>query len=213
MQNEEVNLILTDVMMPVMDGIRLCSQVKRNLKTSHIPVVILSAKADVKDQLEGLHVGADDYIPKPFVMEVVIAKIRNVLRTYRQAVEFYSKSLEVKPEKMALNPLDEEFLTKAVKIVENYLDDVGFSADKFAAEMNMSRSSLHLKMKAITGDSTMDFIRKIRFSHACRLLEEGRYNITEISEMVGFNTPSYFTTSFKKYMGCSPTEYVNKESR
>lgn len=213
LQNEEVNLILTDVMMPVMDGIRLCSQVKRNLKTSHIPVVILSAKADVKDQLEGLHVGADDYIPKPFVMEVVIAKIRNVLRTYRQAVEFYSKSLEVKPEKMALNPLDEEFLTKAVKIVENYLDDVGFSADKFAAEMNMSRSSLHLKMKAITGDSTMDFIRKIRFSHACRLLEEGRYNITEISEMVGFNTPSYFTTSFKKYMGCSPTEYVNKESR
>lgn len=211
LQNEEVNLILTDVMMPVMDGIKLCSQVKRNLKTSHIPVVILSAKADVKDQLEGLHVGADDYIPKPFVMEVVIAKIRNVLRTYRQAAEYYSKSLDVKPEKMALNPLDEEFLAKAVKTVESYLDDVGFSADKFAAEMNMSRSNLHLKMKAITGDSTTDFIRKIRFSHACKLLEEGRYNITEISEKVGFNTPSYFTTSFKKYMGCSPTEYINKE--
>ena len=211
LQENEVNLILTDVMMPVMDGIKLCLQVKRNLKTSHIPVIILSARTEVKDQLEGLHVGADDYIPKPFVMEVVITKIHNVLRTYRQAVEYYSKSLDVKPEKMAMNPLDEEFLTKAVKVVEGYLDDADFSADKFAAEMNMSRSNLHLKMKAITGASTTDFIRKIRFSRACKLLEEGRYNITEISEMVGFNTPSYFTTSFKKYIGCLPTEYVAKK--
>lgn len=211
LQDKEVNLILTDVMMPVMDGIRLCRQVKRNLKTSHIPVIILSAKGKIEDQLDGLNVGADDYIPKPFVMGVVLAKIRNVLRTYRQAVEYYSKSLEVKPEKMAMNPLDEEFLAKAVKVVENSLDDVEFSADRFASEMNMSRSNLYLKMKAITGASTTDFIRKIRFSHACKLLEEGRYNIMEISEMVGFNTPSYFTTSFKKYMGCLPTEYVKKD--
>ena len=98
-----------------------------------------------------------------------------------------------------------------MKVVEGYLDDADFSADKFAAEMNMSRSNLHLKMKAITGASTTDFIRKIRFSRACKLLEEGRYNITEISEMVGFNTPSYFTTSFKKYIGCLPTEYVAKK--
>ena len=189
-ENEEVNLILSDVMMPVMDGIKLCRQ------------------SDVKDQLEGLQTGADDYIPKPFLLEMVVAKVRNLLRTYRQAVEHYSKSMEIEPEKVALNPLDEEFLRKAMEAVKHHLDDISFSADAFASEMNMSRSTLHLKMKAVTGESTMDFIRKIRFGEACKLLREGRYNVTEISEMVGFNTPSYFATSFKKYMGCLPSEYV-----
>ena len=207
-ENEEVNLILSDVMMPVMDGIKLCRQVKRNLKFCHIPLIMLSARSDVKDQLEGLQTGADDYIPKPFLLEMVIAKIRNLLRTYRQAVEHYSKSMEIEPEKVALNPLDEEFLRKAMETVKRHLDDISFSADAFAGEMNMSRSTLHLKMKAVTGESTMDFIRKIRFGEACRLLKEGRYNVTEISEMVGFNTPSYFATSFKKYVGCLPSEYV-----
>lgn len=207
-ENEEVNLILSDVMMPVMDGIKLCRQVKRNLKYCHIPLIMLSAKSDVKDQLEGLQTGADDYIPKPFLLEMVVAKVRNLLRTYRQAVEHYSKSMEIEPEKVALNPLDEEFLRKAMEAVKRHLDDISFSADAFASEMNMSRSTLHLKMKAVTGESTMDFIRKIRFGEACKLLKEGRYNVTEISEMVGFNTPSYFATSFKKYMGCLPSEYV-----
>lgn len=207
-ENEGVNLILSDVMMPVMDGIKLCRQVKRNLKYCHIPLIMLSAKSDVKDQLEGLQTGADDYIPKPFLLEMVVAKVRNLLRTYRQAVEHYSKSMEIEPEKVALNPLDEEFLRKAMETVKRHLDDISFSADAFASEMNMSRSTLHLKMKAVTGESTMDFIRKIRFGEACKLLKEGRYNVTEISEMVGFNTPSYFATSFKKYMGCLPSEYV-----
>lgn len=98
-ENEEVNLILSDVMMPVMDGIKLCRQVKRNLKYCHIPLIMLSAKSDVKDQLEGLQTGADDYIPKPFLLEMVVAKVRNLLRTYRQAVEHYSKSMEIEPER------------------------------------------------------------------------------------------------------------------
>lgn len=111
-ENEEVNLILSDVMMPVMDGIKLCRQVKRNLKYCHIPLIMLSAKSDVKDQLEGLQTGADDYIPKPFLLEMLVAKVRNLLRTYRQAVEHYSKSMEIEPEKVALNPLDEEFCAR-----------------------------------------------------------------------------------------------------
>ena len=208
MKEQEADLILTDVMMPVMDGLQLCKQIKQNLRTCHIPIIILSAKADLKEQLEGLQVGADDYIPKPFSMAVITTKIRNLFRTRHQVIEHYSNSLEVEPEKVALNPMDEELLKKAVAIVEKHMDDVEFSTDDFAREICMSRSNLHLKLKALTGDTTNDFIRKIRFNRACKLLKEERYTVAEISAMVGFNTPSYFSTSFKKYFGCLPSEYI-----
>lgn len=112
MKEQEADLILTDVMMPVMDGLQLCKQIKQNLRTCHIPIIILSAKADLKEQLEGLQVGADDYIPKPFSMAVIATKIRNLFRTRYRAIEHYSNSLEVEPEKVALNPMDEELLKK-----------------------------------------------------------------------------------------------------
>jgi hypothetical protein len=207
LKEQDTDLILTDVMMPVMDGLQLCKQIKQSLRTCHIPVIILSAKTDLKEQLEGLQVGADDYIPKPFSMSMVAAKIKNLFRTRHRAIEHYSHSLEIEPEKVALNPLDEELLKKAMAIVEKNLDNVEFSTNDFAREMCMSRSNLHIKMKALTGESTNDFIRKIRFNQACKLLQEGRYTVSEISGMVGFNTPSYFATSFKKYFGCLPSEY------
>lgn len=206
-KEQEIDLILTDVMMPVMDGLQLCKQIKQNLSTCHIPIIILSAKTDLKEQLEGLQVGADDYIPKPFSITVIKTKIKNLFRTRYRAIEHYSKSLNIDPGKVALNNLDEELLKKAVAIMEKNMDNVSFSTDDFAREMCMSRSNLHLKMKALTGESTNDFIRKMRFNHACKLLKEGRLSIAEISTMVGFNTPSYFSTCFKKYFGCLPSEY------
>lgn len=206
-KEQEIDLILTDVMMPVMDGLQLCKQIKQNLRTCHIPIIILSAKTDLKEQLEGLQVGADDYIPKPFSMAMIAAKIKNLFRTRYRAIEHYSHSLEIEPEKVALNPLDEELLKKAIDIMEKNMDNVEFSTNDFAREMCMSRSNLHIKMKALTGESTNDFIRKMRFNRACKLLQEGRYSVSEISGMVGFNTPSYFATSFKKYFGCLPSEY------
>ena len=206
--NEDIDVIITDVMMPVMDGIKMCKQIKQNIRTCHIPVIILSAKIDIKDQLEGLQVGADDYIPKPFALSVLTAKIQNMIRTRRRIFEHYSKNLEVEPEKITFNAMDEELLKRAVAIVEKNMDNIEFSTDEFAREMNMSRSNLHLKLKAITGESTIDFIRKIRFNEACKLLKDGRYTVSEVSTMVGFNTPSYFATSFKKYFGCLPTEYI-----
>ncbi len=207
LQEQEVDLILTDVMMPVMDGLQLCKRVKQNLNTCHIPVIILSAKADIKEQLEGLQVGADDYIPKPFSLNVVAVKIRNLFRTRRRVIERYAKSMEIEPEKVALNPMDEKLLKQAMDIMEKHMDDSDFTTDEFAREMFMSRSNLHLKMKALTGESTNEFIRKMRFNKACKLLKEGKYTISEISAMVGFSTPAYFSTSFKKYVGCLPSEY------
>ena len=210
LKDNEVDVIVTDVMMPVMNGIKLCKNVKQNIRTCHIPVIILSAKTDIKDQMEGLQMGADDYIPKPFSLAILTTKIQNMMRTRRRMLEKYAKSLEVEPEKITFNAMDEALLKRAMAIVEKNMDNIEFSTDEFAREMNMSRSDLHLKLKAITGESTIDFIRKIRFNEAAKLLKDGRYTVAEVSTMVGFNTPSYFATSFKKYFGCLPTEYIKK---
>ena len=210
LKDNEVDVIVTDVMMPVMDGIKLCKNVKQNIRTCHIPVIILSAKTDIKDQMEGLQMGADDYIPKPFSLAILTTKIQNMMRTRRRMLDKYAKSLEVEPEKITFNAMDEALLKRAMAIVEKNMDNIEFSTDEFAREMNMSRSNLHLKLKAITGESIIDFIRKIRFNEAAKLLKDGRYTVAEVSTMVGFNTPSYFATSFKKYFGCLPTEYIKK---
>jgi len=210
LKDKDVDLIITDVMMPIMDGVRLCKLVKQNLRTCHIPVYMLSAKVDIKYQLEGLQVGADDYIAKPFSMEVLRTKILNMLRTRYRIFERYSNMTEIKPEKLTNNTMDEELLRKAIAVVEKNMDNVEFSTEQFAREMNMSRSNLHLKLKAITGKSAIDFIHKIRFNRACQLLKEGKYTVSEISFMVGYNTPSYFAARFKKYIGCLPTEYGKK---
>lgn len=210
LKSNEADIIITDVMMPKMDGIKLCKNVKQNLRTCHIPVIILSAKTEIKDQLEGLQVGADDYIPKPFAISVLTSKIQNTMRTRRHMLEKYAKSLEVEPEKITFNAMDEELLKRAMSIVEANMDNLEFSTDEFAQQMNMSRSNLHLKLKAITGESAIEFIRKVRFKKATELLKSGLYSVTEVSSMVGFNSPSYFATCFKKHVGCLPTEYIKK---
>ncbi len=205
-----VDLIVTDVMMPVMDGIKLCQLLKQDINTRHIPIIMLSAKTDSRQELEALRTGADDYILKPFSMAVLITKIQNILRAHTRILEKYSKSIEIEPEKITFNAMDEELIKKAISIVEENLDNSEFSTDDFARAMNMSRSNLHLKLKAITGESALDFIHKIRFRKACELLKEGRYTVSEISDKVGFSTPSYFATCFKKHIGCLPTEYAKK---
>lgn len=202
------DMIITDMIMPVMDGIRLCTSLKHDLATSHIPVIMVSAKAEKEDELNALKSGVDDFIAKPFSMSILKAKIGNILRTQHRLENKVSKSMEIAPEKISFNAMDEAFLQKAIGIVERNLDNSEFSTEEFAEEMYMSRSNLHIRLKALTGESALDFIRKIRFKEACRLLKEGRHSIAEISDMVGFNTPSYFATCFKKYMGCLPTEYV-----
>ena len=210
LKDSEIDVIVTDVMMPIMDGIKLCKNIKQNIRSCHIPVIILSAKTEIKDQMEGLQMGADDYIPKPFSLTILTTKIQNMMRTRRRMLERYSKSLEVEPEKITFNAMDEALLKRAMSIVEKNMDNIEFSTDEFAREMAMSRSNLHLKLKAITGESTIDFIRKVRFNEASKLLKDGRYTVAEVSSMVGFNTPSYFATSFKKYFGCLPTEYIKR---
>ncbi|MCS2716931.1 response regulator transcription factor [Bacteroides thetaiotaomicron] len=193
--------------MPVIDGIKLCKLVKENLSTRHIPVYILSTKTDIESQLESFRVGADDYIIKPFSINILKFKTLNMLHTSHYIFEHSSN---IMPTERINTTMNKEILEKANMVVEKNIDNMKFSIKQFAWEMNMSCSSLHMKLKAITGESTTEFIHKIRLNRACQLLEEGKFSISEISFMVGYNTPSYFTTCFKKYVGCLPIEYKNR---
>lgn len=193
-----------------MSGIRLCRSIKQNLRTCHIPVIVLGAEDTSDSKLQSLEAGADAYLAQPLSMSLLNAKVMNLLKSKYRLQHYYSNSMEVEPDKITSNTMDGEFLKKAVQIVEQNIGNEEFSSNDFAKALCMSRSNLHLKMTSITGESATKFIRKIRFNYACRLLLERRYSIAEISSMVGFNSPSYFATSFKKHVGCLPTEYVKK---
>lgn len=205
-----IELVITDVMMPGMDGIKLCKTIKQNINTSHIYVIMLTAMDDVDHQLTGLRNGADDYLAKPFVLSVLTTKISNLLKARRRLTSHALSGQNISSEAVGLNAADEELLKKCRAVIEKHIDNVDFSVDELSKSMGMSRSTLHLKLKSVTGESTIEFIRKIKFERACQLLQDGRYTIAEISSMVGFSTPSYFAGSFKKQMGCLPTEYLKK---
>lgn len=208
--DKEVDLIICDVMMPELDGIHFCKKIKQNIQTCHIPVVLLTAKTETYQQIEGFEVGADDYITKPFSVNLLDAKVNNIIRSRKRLKEYYSNTTEVIPENITFNTLDEEFIREAIAIIEKHITDSDFSVDKFSREIGMSRSNLYLKLKAITGESATDFIKRIRFKKAVELLETRRYNVAQVAYMSGFNSPSYFSTSFKQYYNCMPTEYLSR---
>lgn len=209
----EPDLIIADRMLPGVDGLKLCQTVKQNIRTCHIPVVILAPEGGVEEQITGIEAGADSYLPMPLSITLLAAKVRNLLKSRYRMRHHYSDDTEIDPDKITSNAMDGEFLKKAIRIVEENLDNEEFSSNDFSKALCMSRSNLHLKMKSITGESATKFIRKIRFNRACRLLLERKYSIAEISSMVGFNSPSYFATSFKKHVGCLPTEYLRNHAR
>lgn len=204
----EPAVIIADRVLHGMDGLKLCQAVKQNIRTCHIPVIILASKDSMEDQLTGIEAGADDYVAQPFSITLLQAKVTNLLKSRYRLRHHYSNSAEVDPDKITSNAIDGEFLKRAIRAVEENMDNENFSSNDFAQALCMSRSNLHLKITSITGESATKFIRKIRFNYACKLLLDRKYTISEISSMVGFSSPSYFATSFKKHVGCLPTEYV-----
>lgn len=200
-----ISAIVTDVVMPVMDGIALCAAVKKDHSLCHIPVLMLSAKAETKDQLTALDVGADDYLSKPFSATVLSAKLRNALKARERMAE--SSNQNETNASLVYNKRDEALLLRMVSIVEANMDNVDFSIQNMADALNMSRSNLYIRVKAITGTSAKDFVLKIRLKEACRLIKDGRYSLSQIKDMVGFGSASYFSVCFKKHIGCLPSEY------
>ncbi|MEI6275087.1 MAG: two-component regulator propeller domain-containing protein [Prolixibacteraceae bacterium] len=202
------DLIISDVMMPGKSGFELVDELKNNLKTSHIPIILLTALTSAENKIEGFSTGADDYIEKPFNSEVLIARIKNIFAGRLALQEYYSKKIALGFETETEDSPDQKMMARAISFVEKNLTDEKLDIELLASHLNLSQSTLYRKLKALTGKSATDFIRTIRLEYAARLLKDGGNNIEEVSAKAGFNSHSYFTRSFKEHFGKTPTEYV-----
>lgn len=208
------DIIVSDIMMPVMNGIVMCRKLKEDLRTSHIPIILLTAKDSLQDKEEGYQVGADSYLTKPFSATLLHSRIHNLLESRKLLAERFNTNSILIDKRAAvtesMNKLDNEFLEKINKLIEDRLSsekiDIGYLSDA----MCMSNSTLYRKMKALTGLSTNEYIRKIKMQYAERLLLEGKYNISEVAFKVGINSTVYFRQCFKDEFGMAPSDYLKK---
>ena len=202
------DLVVTDMMMPEMNGVELCAKIKADERVSHIPVVLLTARSSEEQRIEGFNAGAEDYITKPFNFEVLEARINNLLRQREKFQTQFRKTLEVKASELQITPLDVKFVDRAVKVVEGRVSSPDFSVEDLAIELGISRAYVFKKILALTGKTPLEFIRTIRLQHASQLLEKSQLSVQEVAYKVGFNNPKYFTKYFKEQYGVLPSEYA-----
>tara|TARA_R110002126_G_scaffold291782_1_gene458025 strand:- start:48374 stop:52651 length:4278 start_codon:yes stop_codon:yes gene_type:complete len=202
------NIVITDLIMPVMDGIGFCNKLKTAKETSHIPVVMLTAKISQEKEIEGLKTGADAYIRKPFDMELLELKLSNILKHREELRKRFNREITLQPKDVTVTSSDETFLQNAIEVVEKHMMNSEFSVEMLVKEMNMSRSNLYLKIKDLTGLSSSEFIRNIRLKRAVQLFDKSDLSVKEIMYMTGFNTASYFSKCFKKQFGVIPSKYI-----
>ncbi len=209
------DLVISDIMMPEMDGNTMCSKIKANASTNHIPVILLTAKSRDEDQLEGLEMGADAYVMKPFNMEILRRTIVNLIHTHQMLRLKYGRNdhLEEQVEKIKMKSPDEQLLERVMKVINKNIGNSDLSVDAIADEVGLSRVHLHRKMKELTGQTPHDFIRNIRLKQAANLLASHNMNITEVMYACGFNNAASFSTIFKKFYGMSPRDYMNEAQR
>ncbi|PWJ56911.1 signal transduction histidine kinase [Dyadobacter jejuensis] len=213
----EPDLVISDVMMPKMDGIELCSRIKSQLATCHIPVILLTAKTAMDHAIEGIGTGADDYIPKPFNAHFLQLRVEKLIESQKRLLEKFrftpNGSLTVQPhvthENLLLNPREDLFIEKITQCIKEQINNESFSVVELGATLGMSRSNLFRKLKAITGQTPIEFIYYIRLNYSVELLLERKLNISEIAYEVGFKNPSSFSKSFRKQFGKSPSVYLN----
>lgn len=209
---DDFDLVVSDVVMPEMDGITLLRNIKGNANISHVPVIMLTSKSEISDRLEGIKLGADAYLAKPFSLEELHLTIDNLIDNVRRLKGKFSGALKQddKVEKIEVKGYDEELMERIMKVVNENLSDSDFNVEKMCDEVGVSRTQLHRKLKEMTGVPTSEFLRNIRLNEAARLIRERKINITQVSYMVGFANNSHFSTAFKKYFGMSPSEYAAK---
>lgn len=204
------DMILSDVMMPLMNGVELCQLLKADIRTSHIPLILLTAKSGEESKLEGLTAGADDYITKPFNLDILKVKIRNVIETRRRNQKAFQQQIQIEPSKITVSSLDEKLIRKALDYTEQHMSDPDFSVEELSRELGMSRVHLYKKLSSLTGKTPIEFIRIIRLKRAAQLLQESQLTVSEIAYEVGFNNPKYFRKYFKDEFGVLPSLYGNR---
>ncbi|MFD2917628.1 hybrid sensor histidine kinase/response regulator transcription factor [Psychroserpens luteus] len=203
------DIIISDVMMPVKDGIALCKNLKNNEFTSHIPIILLTAKVGEINEIEGFKTGADAYVTKPFNREKLLLRVRKLIENRQQLQKHFSKDFSINPQ-LPITSTEGEFLKRLKVVLDKKITDSDFTSEAFAETMAMSRTQLHRKLKAIIGMTTSEFIRSQRLKLAIGLLKKSDATVSEIAYQVGFNTPSYFIKCFKEVYNCTPLEYISK---
>jgi signal transduction histidine kinase/DNA-binding response OmpR family regulator len=207
------NLVVSDISMPEMNGIDLCRKIRNDKRTSHIPVVLLTAVTGEEQQLQGLETGANDYLTKPFNFEILMSKLKNILAMQEDMRKTYQKQLDVKPTEVETESFDEAFIKKAVQLIEKNIDNADFSVEELSSELFVSRVTLYKRALALTGKSPVDLIRSIRLKRAAQLLESSQLTISQISYKVGFKSQKYFVRCFKAEFNCLPSAYVSNKNK
>lgn len=210
LESEAVHLVVSDVMMPIMDGMELCNRIKNDLNYSHIPVILLTARIGMQASIQGIQQGADAYIEKPFSTDYLLAIIQNLLHSREQLRNAFRNSPATPAASVSISKTDEDFLQRLHAVTIAGMKNSDYSVDQMAADMAMSRSSLNRKIRAVLDLSTGDYIRIERLKYAAELISSGQYKINEVCYMTGFNTPSYFAKCFQKQFGVLPNEYGKK---
>ncbi len=208
---ESIQLVVSDVMMPEMDGFELCKTIKKNFQYSHIPVILLTAKNTIQAKVEGLELGADAYIEKPFSKEHLLAQIASLINNRSIIREYFASSPLIHIKSMAHSKSDERFLESLNETIYQNIEDVDMDVEKLAAILNMSRITLYRKIKAISNLTPIELINVTRLKRAAELLAGGDYKINEVAVMVGFSSQSNFARSFHKQFGMTPTEYMHSK--
>lgn len=201
------DLIISDVMMPIMDGITLCSTLKNDNRTSHIPIILLTARTPLVFRIEGIETGADDYVTKPFSPIYLKSRVRNLINNREKIKEKFRKELILQPKQLTVTSPDEKFLETVLAYLDKHMDDPNLSVEDISKEAGMSRSNLYRKIKALTGLTIVQFIRSIRIKRAAQLLAKNGFNVSEVAYMVGFQDVDYFTRCFKKEFKVVPSKY------
>lgn len=211
LEHEYIDLAISDIMMPEMDGIEFCKYVKNKFEISHVPVILLTAKNKEEDKVNAYDSGADGFISKPFNLNVLHSRIKNLLKSKEKDAQEFKKKFVFEIKEISYTSIDEDFLNRAVKCVREHIDDTGFDQQQFADAMGTSKSTLYKKLKSLVGLNTSSFIRSIRLKTACKIIEEKKkIRISELAYTVGFNDPKYFSACFKKEYGLIPSEYLDQ---
>ena len=211
-REEEPSLILSDVVMPGMNGYDLCKEIKQDIQLCHIPVILVTAKTTTESQVEGLNSGADAYVTKPFTPKVLLAMINSQLTNREKTKTILTNATETdKNVEEVLSPQDKLFMDELYHMMEQELANSELDVNKVTKLMHISRTKLYYKVKGLTGENPSIFFKTYKLNRAATLIVEGKYNISEIAYMTGFNTLSHFSTSFKKQFGCTPSEYSKKK--
>jgi len=202
------DIVISDLMMPVMDGLSMCRKLKADIHTSHIPIIILTARTSTMHQIEGFEVGADAYITKPFSTQLLLARTTNLMASREKLQKQFKDNINLSPKEITVTPLDERILTQAIDIIEKHMDDYEFGVEELCKEIAMSRSQLYRKIKALTSYSINGFIRLMRLKRAAQLLKQDNSSVTDVMRQVGFENQSYFSRAFKEQFGRSPKQYT-----